>query len=92
MMAGLAVAAVRTEGQSHILAETPGAGFTYEAGNTTELAAQVNLLIRNPERLRACRFRAFEAAQSRFNWEVEQCKFIELVGSLEKRLVLGASC
>lgn len=81
MMAGLAVGATATRGHRSALAEAPGVGFEYRPGNYRELAEQINALARDPDRLHACRAEAFRLAQTRFNWEVEQHKLLDVVSA-----------
>lgn len=82
MMAGLAIAATATKGHRRVLSAAPGIGFEYEPGNHVQLAERLNALARQPERLRAERAAAFRAAQTRFNWEREQHRLVELVAAL----------
>ncbi len=85
LMAGLAVAAVNTDGQRNALSAMSGVGFLYEPGNVSQLANQINALAQNPSRLAECRRRAFELARTRFNWERECSKMIDLVAGLNHR-------
>jgi glycosyltransferase involved in cell wall biosynthesis len=84
MMAGLAVAATTTEGHHRVLSTAPGVGFEYEPGNYVQLAEQLNGLARDPARLRAVRDAAFRAAQTRFNWELEQQRLIDVVAGVSQ--------
>jgi glycosyltransferase involved in cell wall biosynthesis len=60
----------------------PGVGFEYQPGNHVELAERLTALVREPERLRAYRAEAFRLGRTRFNWEVEQRRLVDLVASL----------
>ena len=86
MMAGLAIAATTTEGHHQALSAAPGVGFEYEPGNYVQLADEINALARNPARLRACRYAAFRAAQTQFNWETEQRRLVEIVTGLSQTM------
>jgi glycosyltransferase involved in cell wall biosynthesis len=72
LAAGLAVAATDTEGQRAVLAEAPGAGFAYPAGDAAALAAGLRPLLTDPAALRAARRSARHAAEQRFSWERER--------------------
>ena len=84
MMAGLAIAATTTEGHHRVLSTAPGVGFEYEPANYVQLAEQLDALARDPARLRASRDAAFRAAQTRFNWEVEQQRLVEIVAGVSQ--------
>jgi glycosyltransferase involved in cell wall biosynthesis len=71
MLAGLAVVATDTPGQRGVMADAPGAGLLYTAGRPDELANRLRSLLCNPDKLAACKAAAWEAADRRFNWEVE---------------------
>jgi glycosyltransferase involved in cell wall biosynthesis len=71
MLAGLAVVATDTPGQRAVMAEARGAGLLYRAGRPDELAERLRTLLCNPSQLAACQAAAWEAADQRFNWEVE---------------------
>lgn len=87
VMAGLAVGATATRGQSRVLDSMRDISFQYTPGNHVELAGEINRLVRAPERLRACRAEAFRLGQTTFNWEMEQRRLIDVV----KALPLGAA-
>jgi hypothetical protein len=79
LMAGLAVIASRTPGQSWLLDRVPAAGWTYHPGSALELSTLIAALTADRSRLRAARIAAWEAAGARFCWEVEQRRFLEAV-------------
>jgi glycosyltransferase involved in cell wall biosynthesis len=78
MMAGLAVGATVTAGHRSALAGID-AGFEYSPGDHEALAAQINALALDPGALHACRERAFRAASSRWNWDVEQRLLVDVI-------------
>ncbi|MBI4353103.1 MAG: glycosyltransferase [Candidatus Omnitrophica bacterium] len=84
MMAGLAVIATSTKGHQSAMAEADGAGFMYRPGDFEDLADRINFLAKSPGKLWDCRKRAFELARTRFNWETERKKIVELVEKLRK--------
>ena len=90
MMAGLAVAATTTRGHRRVLEAAPGIGFEYEPGDHAGLAARINDLVRHPDRLRAHREAAFRAAQSEFNWEVEQRRLLAVIDALPAKAAASA--
>jgi glycosyltransferase involved in cell wall biosynthesis len=68
MNAGLAVISTDTAGQSEVMLAAPDCGLLIQAHETTRLAAQLDELLGNRERLRACQFAARSAAVTQFNW------------------------
>lgn len=79
MLVGLAVAATDTPGQREVMEHAPGAGFLYQAGDTKCLRAALESWIRDREKLRQAQQAAWDAARSRFCWDIEQHKFLELL-------------
>lgn len=71
MLAGLAVVATDTPGQRAVMVEASGAGLLYRAGRPDELAERLRTLLCNANQLAACQAAAWEAADRRFNWELE---------------------
>jgi glycosyltransferase involved in cell wall biosynthesis len=82
MLAGLAIAATDTPGQREILDQVPTAGFLYPAGNSTVLAEKLRNWINNPGLLLTAKQAAWDAARSKFCWDVEERKFLQLLGGL----------
>jgi glycosyltransferase involved in cell wall biosynthesis len=82
MLAGLAIAATDTPGQREILDQVPTAGFLYPAGNSTVLAEKLGNWINNPGLLLTAKQAAWDAARSKFCWDVEERKFLQLLGGL----------
>lgn len=82
MLAGLAIAATDTPGQREILDQVPTVGFLYPAGNSTVLAQKLGNLINNPSLLLAAKQAAWDAARSKFCWDLEETKFLQLLGGL----------
>ena len=79
MLAGLAVAASDTPGQREVMEQAQGAGFLYPAGDTKCLRVALEGWIRDREKLRQAQQSAWDAARSRFCWDIEQHKFLELL-------------
>src|ERR1035441_1056117 len=82
MLAGLAIAATDTPGQREILDQVPTAGFLYPAGNSTVLAEKLGNWINNPGLLLTAKQAAWDAARSKFCWDVEERRFLQLFGGL----------
>lgn len=79
LLAGLMVAVSAVEGQGSVFKDFQGAGFPYPPGDSGALAAQLNLVAGDPERLRRCKDAALLAARERWNWETESLRLIEHV-------------
>lgn len=82
LLAGLAIAATDTPGQREILDQVPTAGFLYPAGNSKVLAEKIGNWIDNPGSLLEAKQAAWDVARSRFCWDVEEAKFLRLLGGL----------
>jgi len=83
MMSGLAVGATSTRGHRSVL-DGLDVGFEYAPGNAAAFAAGVNGLVRDPAQLQRCRTEAFRLARTRFNWEAEQRRLVEVIERLQK--------
>ena len=68
MNAGLAVISTDTAGQSEVMHAAPDCGLLIQAHETTQLAAKLDELIGNRDRLRACQVAARTATITQFNW------------------------
>jgi glycosyltransferase involved in cell wall biosynthesis len=82
LLAGLAIAATDTPGQREILDQVPTAGFLYPAGNPKVLAEKLGNWIDSPDLLLEAKQAAWDVARSRFCWDVEETKFLHLLGGL----------
>jgi len=82
LLAGLAIAATDTPGQREILNQVPTAGFLYPAGNSTVLADKLGNWIDSPGLLLEAKQAAWDAARSKFCWDVEETKFLQLLGGV----------
>ncbi|HVF40039.1 MAG TPA: glycosyltransferase [Gemmatimonadaceae bacterium] len=69
LLAGLAVVASDTDGQREVAAVANGAVTTFEAGNASALAAALNGILADRDKLRVARERALFAAERFFCWE-----------------------
>jgi glycosyltransferase involved in cell wall biosynthesis len=84
MMAGLAVGSTTTRGLTGVVAGMGDIGFQYAPGNHLQLAARINDLAADPRRLHAARAEAFRLAQTRYNWEREQQRLVNVVDRLPR--------
>jgi glycosyltransferase involved in cell wall biosynthesis len=71
MLAGLAIVASRTRGQSDVLNAAPEIGFLYDPGNITELARILDRYATDRALLARIKAAALAAARDRWNWERE---------------------
>lgn len=78
MLAGLAIVASRTRGQSDVLNATPEVGAIYDSGDVHGLAAILDRYAADRTLLARTKAAALAAARERWNWE------------RESRLVVGA--
>lgn len=82
LQSGLAVIASNTAAQYQFMSETPGIGSLYETPE--QLAEILKCYYRDREVLLRTRQRAYEAGQTRFNWDTEAEKFARLAGAAIK--------
>jgi glycosyltransferase involved in cell wall biosynthesis len=87
LLAGLAIAVTDTPGQREVLDQVPAAGFLYPAGDSAILAKRLGDWINNPASLLTAKQAAWDAARSKFCWDIEQLKFLRLLG--ESRNAIG---
>ncbi len=80
LLAGNAVIATSTDGQMSISKELGPAVFCYQPGDVDSLADQLRRWCRNREELDRARRAAWYAGSTRYNWDVEKKKFLDLVG------------
>ncbi len=77
--AGLAVIATDTAGQSEVLRAAPDCGLLVKAGETTQLAADLDNLIADRAHLRGMQRAARAAAKAIFCWEKESVHLLTAV-------------
>jgi glycosyltransferase involved in cell wall biosynthesis len=77
--AGIGVVASDTAGQREVLAAAPDAGLMATLSQTTELAARLDALIGDPERMAAMGRAARRAAETTYCWEKEEPKLLAAV-------------
>jgi glycosyltransferase involved in cell wall biosynthesis len=81
LLAGLAIAATDTEGQREVMGQIPAAGFLYPSGEPKLLAEGLRRWIDDRDALRLAQQASWDAARSRFCWDIEQRKWLTLFES-----------
>lgn len=79
LLAGNAVAATATRGQSSVMAKIGKAGFCYDPGNVQAMAGGLRLWCEDRNALRRARQQAWDWGTRRFNWDVEKEKFVTVI-------------
>jgi glycosyltransferase involved in cell wall biosynthesis len=79
MLAGLAILATDVPGQREVMSQAGGAGVVYPARNVRIMREALEYWIRDREKLLQAQQTAWQAARSRFCWEVEQAKLLQLL-------------
>jgi glycosyltransferase involved in cell wall biosynthesis len=79
MLAGLAIVATRTPGQSSVLATCPEAAVSYEPGDVMDLRGRLQYLLDTPDAVERMKRESLAAAQERWNWERESLELVRLV-------------
>lgn len=81
LLAGNAVIATATQGQREILQQETEAAFLYPPRDVEALARIMTALASNPVLLAHAKKAALLAAETQWNWEIEQVKLIDLIDS-----------
>ena len=79
LAAGLAVVATDTAGQAEVMRAAPGCGLLVAAHETTQWTAQLDALIADRDRLRACQRAARAGAETKFCWEIDSTHLLAAV-------------
>jgi glycosyltransferase involved in cell wall biosynthesis len=79
MLAGLAIAATDTPGQREIMSQAPGAGILYPASDARALRTHLNLWLNDGLWMTRAKQIAWEAARTRFCWDIEQKTFLQIL-------------
>jgi glycosyltransferase involved in cell wall biosynthesis len=72
LLAGLAVVASDTPGQREIADKARGGVLLYPSGDSPALAARINELLSDPQKLQSCKAGALQAAEEEFCWEKQE--------------------
>ena len=93
LLAGLAVAASATPGQTQVMSQVHKAGFLYPAGDLAALTSGLLRWLQDRQALRAAQQAAWNAARARFCWDLECEKFLTIFGAAtsETRLPVARS-
>ena len=83
-LAGLAIAATNTDGQSSEIDRHPAVGFTYTPGDYRKLSQHLQAYIDDPLLLARTKQESFDCARNEWNWEKESLKLVESVSSVLK--------
>lgn len=79
ILAGVPVLASSTPAQSEISQDMPGAVFLYPTQDAQALASRIDELLLSPGVLAKARQESWKLGQERFNWEIEQQVFLQVV-------------
>jgi hypothetical protein len=79
LLAGQAILATRTRGQSWLLDQIAGAALAYDPGDVETLAGHLRRWIAQPAALVDARQTSWDYGDRRFNWDVEQARFLNLI-------------
>lgn len=89
LLAGLPVLLSETPAQAKLAEEIGLAGELFPVDDHEALAASIDRLLLDSDRLSKARSSAWELGQTRFNWEIEKGKFLESVEAALEGRALG---
>ncbi|MCP4110863.1 MAG: glycosyltransferase family 4 protein, partial [Desulfobacteraceae bacterium] len=78
MLARLSIVATDTPGQKSIMDQVPEAGIMCRIADVKSLANAIEKLISDPVKLTNARNASRQAAENRFNWDIEKKKLIRI--------------
>ena len=81
-LAGLHMLVSRTAAQAHFLAEFPETGTLIDLKDPHSIAAELREAYRNRADLLRKRIQAWEAGQTKLNWEVESVGLLKIVNGI----------
>lgn len=79
LISGLAIIASATQAQKQLLEENRAIGGLYPIGNVAELKKIIIQFLNDKDLLNEYKNNAYQLAQSKYNWEIESKKFINIV-------------
>ena len=82
LLAGNALVLSDTHAQKSFLSENPGIGSLYEQNNVQQLTSVLKYYMVNSKLLLSQRQNALELAKTKYNWDIEQCQFLDNVKSV----------
>lgn len=89
LLAGNAVLATRTRGQSALIPDLQSAAAWCDSGNPESLAAALRPWLERRAGLSNARAAAWDLGECRFNWDVEKSKFLAVVNRIAGRRFAG---
>ena len=84
LLAGVIPVATATPGQCEVMHQLEGDRVLYSPGAVDDLVSQMNQLVTDPRRMTAAKQAAWDAARSRFCWDVEKRKLLAAVESIAR--------
>jgi hypothetical protein len=78
VLAGNAVLATRTRGQSQLMSDLADAAAWCDAGRPESLASALRLWLEHRDALSAARVAAWRLGDARFNWDTEKARFLDV--------------
>lgn len=91
LLAGLAVVASDTAGQREVADQAPGAVLLYPSGDPAALAAQLDALLGDPQRLVRAKAAAVVVAERTFCWERQEPVMLDVVRRALGKPEIGAA-
>jgi glycosyltransferase involved in cell wall biosynthesis len=88
VLAGTAVVASRTRGQSRLVADLGAAATWCEPGDPASLAAALRPWLEQRDALVAARETAWHLGETRFNWDLEKSKLLNVLKATQRRFAL----
>jgi hypothetical protein len=79
LLAGLAVIASDTAGQCEVAEQAPDAVLLYPSGDSSTLAAKINLFLGSSYRMERAKAAALQAAKQTFCWERQEKVLLQMV-------------
>jgi glycosyltransferase involved in cell wall biosynthesis len=89
VLAGTAVVASRTSGQSRLVGDLGAAATWCEPGRPASLAAALRPWLEQRDALVAARKTAWHLGETRFNWDLEKCKLLNVLEATQQRSALA---
>src|SRR5262249_27923600 len=83
MLAGIVPVATDTEGQREVVEQAGNCGIMFSPGNVDELVLKMNALLSSPDRILSAKHGAWEAARSRFCWEIEGNRLVSAISEID---------
>jgi glycosyltransferase involved in cell wall biosynthesis len=83
LQGGLAVLASDTSGQKEVAGLAAESVFTFRNNDSADLAAKLDLLIRDRQKLETAKKKALEVTRDVFCWEVEEKKLLSWINNID---------